>query len=183
MTDSQAQDPQAIVDANNLLADPDATVEQLIEARKAVNDELRQVEKAPRIEPHMATSQAQLRELKAALAERSELADILTRLYRRLTDAMQHRRAQDAIVNADEVRAQMATALEQAEAAYREYRRLAGELATMGKAIAQDKQAAGHGGQGKIGLKDDVVKRIMALEPVQNTAEARRFERGIALEG
>ncbi|QJQ98208.1 hypothetical protein [Halomonas sp. PGE1] len=182
MTD-EVKDPAAVIAANAVLGDPEASVDQIIEARTAVNDELRQLDKQPRIEPHLATSREQLVELKAAMEERQEMSGILTVLYRRLTDAMQAARARDAIRNADGVRADIGTTLEQAEAAYQEYRRLVGELARMGKEISRDKQAAGHGGAGKIGVDAGTVRRIMALDPIQNTAESRRFERGILLEG
>ena len=114
-----------------------------------------------------ATSLEERRKLEEQDRERVARLEITTALWRRLNDAVQAAEARDAIANADDDRARLASALDRLE----EARRVAAEA----KAAAMDaldaleraKKAAGNAGRGVVGATADQIDKALSLEAVR----------------
>ena len=83
-------DSPAIERANELLADPAASVDDLKAAQRGINDQMGELQAQPPIEPGMATSVAEHTRLAKELEQRGVLSGILSRLYSRLNLSLIH---------------------------------------------------------------------------------------------
>lgn len=160
MTD--LNDSPAIERANELLADPTASVDALQDAQRGISDQMREVQAQPRVEPAMATSVAEHKRMTAELEQQGVLSGILSRLYGRLNDAIQRAVARDAIDGAEQSRKDLAKALDALEAAQRKADAARAEVMTHTKNMQRDKSAAGLNGKGKVGATVEQVERIIA---------------------
>lgn len=154
--------------ANNVLTHPDASADELMQARAHVKDELRKLERQPTLPPGAGAA-----ELKATQEEREAQVEALTQLYDKLHSAVQQRLSADALERGREIAGQIEAALLDAEEARQAYRRQVDDLARLGWELSECKRLAP-----ELGLGGGTVRRIMALEPVPSQ-HAMRFERGV----
>ncbi|NYS77238.1 MULTISPECIES: hypothetical protein [Halomonadaceae] len=155
-------DSPQIERANELLADPTASVDALQAAQRGISDQMREVQAQPRIEPAMATSVAEHKRMTAELEQQGVFSGILSRLYGRLNDAIQRAVARDAIDGADQSRKDLAKALDTLETAQRKADAARAEVMAHTKNMQRDKSAAGLNGKGKVGATVEQVERIIA---------------------
>ena len=148
--------------ANKLLSDAAASVDALQAAQRGINDQMREVQAQPRIEPAMATSIAEHKRMTAELEQQGVMNGILSRLYGRLSDAIQRAVARDAIDGAEQSRKDLAKALDTLEAAQRKADAARAEVMAHTKNMQRDKSAAGLNGKGKVGATVEQVERIIA---------------------
>jgi len=162
------KDSQAVTRANEILAEADtASLEALQAARADVQAEMREAHHTDPAGVAGATSLEERRKLEEQDRERVARLEITTALWRRLNDAVQAAEARDAIANADDDRARLASALDRLE----EARRVAAEA----KAAAMDaldaleraKKAAGNAGRGVVGATADQIDKALSLEAVR----------------
>lgn len=174
---TQTTDSAAIVTANELLADADATVEALRDAQEGIRDELRRHDQHPRREVSMATSLEQRKAWQQENAAHDAEGEILTRLFRLLGDAIQRRQAQDAIEGAEGDRAALEKALEQAQRARQAADAAAADALAQAQAIAAGRAAAGHPGRRVVGATAAQVDSLLALVPddMLNDPERKRL--------
>ena len=160
MTD--LNDSPAIERANELLADPAASVDDLKAAQRGISGQMGEVQAQPPIEPGMATSVAEHKRLSDELEQRGVLSGILSRLYSRLNDAIQRATARDAIDGADQSRKSLDKALDALEAAQRKADAARADVMAHVSRIERDKTAAGLNGKGKVGATPAQIERIIA---------------------
>ena len=155
-------DSPAIERANELLADTTASVDDLQTAQRGISDQMRELQAQPPIEPAMATSIAEHTRLAKELEQRGVINGILSRLYSRLSEAIQRATARDAIDGADQSRKDLAKALDALEAIQRKADAARADVMAHVSRIERDKTAAGNHGRGKVGATVEQVERIIA---------------------
>ncbi|WP_339933831.1 hypothetical protein [Vreelandella glaciei] len=155
-------DSPAIETANKLLSDTGASVDDLQTAQRGINDQLREVQAQPRIEPAMACSVSEHKRMTAELEQQGVINGILSRLYSRLSDAIQRATARDAIDGAEQSRKDLAKALDALEAAQRKADAARADVMAHVSRIERDKTAAGNHGRGKVGATPEQIDRIVA---------------------
>lgn len=177
------KDSTAITRANELLNDPDATPEDLRDAKAGVTDEIRALNATAAPEPGMATSLEEMQRLERETQDRQKLGGVLENLHRRLTDAINRADAQRAIDTADSKRAELLSKLEQAEEIHRQAQAANAEMMEAAKRIEADKNAAGRKGQGIVGAEPEIVERIIGLGVFdgEHGAPLARFRRQVAI--
>ncbi|QJQ98921.1 hypothetical protein [Halomonas sp. PGE1] len=170
------QDTDGIIKANELLQDPETTVEELRAAQDGISSEMRTLNAQQLPDVAQATSMAQRREFEAQRQEVGAMNEILSNLFRRLGDAIQRRRAQDAIEGAEGDRAALEKALELAETARAAYLAAAKDALDCADVIAKGRQAAGHTGFDKVGATAAQVDKLQDLaEPLLEVAALQRL--------
>ncbi|APX94510.1 hypothetical protein BWR19_17100 [Halomonas sp. 1513] len=173
---TQTTDTAAVTHANDILADADATVGALKTAQDDVRDDMRALDAQTLPEVSQALSMAQRREFEAQREEVSARREILRTLFHRLGDAIQRRRAQDAIEGAEGDRAALAKALEQAEKARAAYLAAAQDALDCARVIADGRQAAGNPGRDKVGASAEQLDKLQDLaEPLLEGVALRRL--------
>jgi|SRR5690554_242082 len=173
---TQTTDSAAIVTANELLADADATVEALKAALDGIRDEMRKLNAQTLPEVSQATSMAQRREIEAQREEVVAQHEILRHLYKLLSDAIQRRRAADAIEGAEGDRAALEKALELAERARATYFAAAQDALDCAKTIADGRQAAGYPGRDVVGATPEQIDLLQELaEPLLEGVALKRL--------
>src|SRR5690554_3892009 len=173
---TQTTDTAAVVKANEVLQDSDATVEALKAAQLGIRDELRELDAVPLPELAQATSMAQRREFEAQREEVGARREILIRLFRLLSDAIQRRQAQDAIEGAEGDRAALESALKLAEKARAAYLAAAQDALDCAKVIADGRQAAGNAGRDKVGATSEQIDKLQDLaEPLLEGVALKRL--------
>lgn len=155
-------DSPAIERANELLADPAASVDDLKAAQRGISGQMGEVQAQPPIEPGMATSVAEHTRLAKELEQRGVLSGILSRLYSRLNDAIQRATARDAIDGAEQSRKSLDKALDALEAAQRKADAARADVMAHVSRIERDKASAGLNGKGKVGATPAQIDRIVA---------------------
>ena len=155
-------DSPAIETANKLLSDAGASVDDLQTAQRGINDQMREVQAQPRIEPAMATSVAEHKRMTAELEQQGVINGILSRLYSRLSEAIQRATARDAIDGADQSRKSLDKALDALEAAQRKADAARADVMAHVSRIERDKLSAGLNGKGKVGATPAQIDRIVA---------------------
>lgn len=169
-------DSQAVLEANKVLQDPDATVDDLKAAKDGVNGETRKLNAQTLPELSQATSMAQRKEFEAQREEVAAQHEILRHLYKLLSDAIQRRRAQDAIEGAEGDRAALEKALELAEKARAAYMAAAQDALDCAKVIADGRQAAGYPGRDKVGATAGQIDKLQDLaEPLLEGVALKRL--------
>lgn len=164
------KDSQAVTRANELLAQADtASLEALQAARADVQAEMREAHHADPAQrgAAAATSMTERAELEEAERARVARIEVTTALWRRLNAAVAQAEARDAIANADDDRARLASALDALEEAQR--------VAAEAKAAAMDaleslekaKKAAGTRGLGLVGADPEQIDKALSLEAVR----------------
>ena len=170
------KDSTAVVRANELLADSEATVVDLKAALGAIRGEMRELDAQTLPELSQATSMAQRREFEAQREETYARGGILSHLFRRLNDAIQRRAAADAIEGAEGDRAALEKALERAEAARAAYLAAAQDALDCADAIAKGRQAAGRPGYAKVGATSEQIDLLQSLaEPLLEGVALKRL--------
>ena len=161
-------DSPAIERANELLADPAASVDDLQAAQGGISDQMREVQAQPRIEPATATSIVEHKRMTAELEQQGVMNGILSRLYGRLSDAIQRAVARDAIDGAEQSRKSLDKALDALEAAQRKADAARADVMAHTQNMQRDKSAAGLNGKGKVGATVEQVERIIAAGAFDN---------------
>ena len=186
MTDAfKFEDSDAIQRANELLADPEASVAALVDAQREISDETRRLNATTAPEPNSATSIAEHRRMTQEMEARATLGGILDNLYRRLGEAIARQRANDAVNDADADRQALEKALARAEELQRQFHAARADAQQAADYIAKQKAAAGRMGMGKVGAPAELVERVVALgifEEYHGLSPERRFRREVVLE-
>lgn len=157
------KDSQAVTRANELLADSAASVVDLKAALDGIREDMRELNAQTLPEVSQATSMGQRREIEAQREEVAAQHEILRHLYRLLSDAIQRRRAADAIEGAEGDRAALAKALELAEKARAAYFAAAQDALDCAKVIADGRQAAGYPGRNTVGATPEQIDLLQDL--------------------
>ena len=169
-------DTAAVTRANEVLQDAEATVEALKAALGAVRDDMRALDAQTLPEVSQALSMAQRREFEAQRAEAGAKGEILRTLFHRLGDAIQRRRAADAIEGAEGDRAALESALKLAEKSRAAYLAAAQDALDCAKVIADGRQAAGNAGRDKVGATSEQIDLLQDLaEPLLEGVALRRL--------
>lgn len=170
------KDSQAVTRANELLADSDATVEALKAALDGIREDTRKLNAQTLPELSQATSMAQRREIEAQREEVFAQHEILRHLYKLLSDAIQRRRAQDAMEGAEGDRAALEKSLEVAEKARAAYFAAAQDALDCAKVIADGRQAAGYPGYNVVGATAEQIDLLQDLaEPLLEGVALKRL--------
>ncbi|MGM0857233.1 MAG: hypothetical protein ACQEW0_09110 [Pseudomonadota bacterium] len=155
-------DSPAIERANDLLADPTASSDDLLATRGEISAQMREQQAIPRPEPAMTTSIAEHKRVVQELEDRDVLDGVLHRLYGRLSSAIQSAQAREAINGAAQAEKDLAKSLDTLEAAQRKADAARAEVMAQVEGIQRDRAVAGSHGKGKVGASPELVERIIA---------------------
>ena len=168
---TQTKDSAAVVRANELLADSDATVEALKAALDAIRQEMRSLTHADPAKRGVAsaTSMEERRKMEEEERLRVTHLEIATAVFRRLNGAIGEAEARDAIANADDDRARLASALDALEEAQRIADTAKAEAMAQLERLEKAKKAAGLRGRGVVGADPEQIDKALSLEAVRES--------------
>ncbi|QTF91673.1 hypothetical protein [Halomonas sp. BM-2019] len=179
-------DSQAVVTANALLGEADATVEALRDALQAIDAEMREMDKLPRIDLSTALSVTQHKQMEEEKRGRELQYEILRRLSFGLNDGIRKRRAADAIAGADEDRDQLDRLIEMARHARQVANEAVAEAVAHARTIVESRQAAGRPGSRLVGATPEQADALVSLMPNESQhddVERVRMHRLVQVEG
>lgn len=169
------KDSAAVVRANELLADSDASVDALRDVQQALRAEMGEMDKLPRIDLSTALSVTQHREMEGEKRDRELRYEILRRLSFGLNEAIRKRRAADAIAGADDDRAQLDRLTEQARHAREVADKALADAVAHAQAIGALRQVAGRPGAHIVGATAEQADALVELMPADSQhAEVER---------